>query len=361
MPPSVEVTHAPAVRASERLRVEEITTPAGLEALRPEWQALWQRAAATPFQSPEWLIPWWRHLGEGRLLMLAIRDGAQEGLVGLVPLFLHAGAEGGPCSLLPLGIGTTDYLDAIAVPGRAETVMASALAHLNAPSRCWDEASWPQLRSGATLLEAPSPAGWTESITESDPCPVLHLPDRVERLAEVVPARMRQNLRTARRRAEQAGRLRWDRAEAGNLDELFDSLLRLHRARWQVRDEPGVLANAAVQAAHRAALPGMLRAGLLRLHALRLGGRMLATLYALADRPGAPERRVYFYLGGFDPDAAALSPGALLIGHAIEEAVREGAVAFDFLRGGEAYKYRWGARDAATWCRRLGPTRRGGG
>ncbi len=67
---------------------------------------------------------------------------------------------------------------------------------------------------------------------------------------------------------------------------------------------------------------------------------------------------MYYYLGGFDPDYAALSPGALLVGHAIEAAVREGAVAFDFLRGREAYKRRWGARDTPTYCRRLRQTPR---
>jgi CelD/BcsL family acetyltransferase involved in cellulose biosynthesis len=41
----------------------------------------------------------------------------------------------------------------------------------------------------------------------------------------------------------------------------------------------------------------------------------------------------------------------ILIGHAIEEAAREGARDFDFLRGQEAYKYEWGAQD--RWnCRR---------
>ena len=108
-----------------------------------------------------------------------------------------------------------------------------------------------------------------------------------------------------------------------------------------------------MQAAHRVSLPGLLRSGVLRLHALRLDGAIIAALYALADRPGGGDRRVYYYLGGFDPDRAALSPGALILGHAIEMAVREGAVAFDFLRGQEAYKLRWGARDTPTYCRRL--------
>jgi CelD/BcsL family acetyltransferase involved in cellulose biosynthesis len=97
----------------------------------------------------------------------------------------------------------------------------------------------------------------------------------------------------------------------------------------------------------------LLRQGLLRLHALRLDGAITATLHALADRPGIAGRRVYFYLGGFDPRFAALSPGALLLAHAIEEAAREGAAGFDFLRGGETYKYRWGARDTQVLHRRL--------
>jgi hypothetical protein len=39
--------------------VEEITTMDALERLRWEWSELWTRSpAATPFQSPEWLLPW---------------------------------------------------------------------------------------------------------------------------------------------------------------------------------------------------------------------------------------------------------------------------------------------------------------
>jgi len=39
--------------------------------------------------------------------------------------------------------------------------------------------------------------------------------------------------------------------------------------------------------------------------------------------------------------------GRALVGRAIELAVDEGASCFDFLRGAEPYKYRWGARDQA--------------
>jgi CelD/BcsL family acetyltransferase involved in cellulose biosynthesis len=58
--------------------------------------------------------------------------------------------------------------------------------------------------------------------------------------------------------------------------------------------------------------------------------------------------RAYAYLGGFDPEYAYESPGSILIGHALSEGIREGGREFDFLRGGEAYKYSWGAIDRWT-------------
>jgi hypothetical protein len=67
------------------LSTECVRDLGGLAALRPEWRALWRRCpAATPFQSPAWLLPWWRHLGGGELLAIAVRDG--ERLVGDGPL-----------------------------------------------------------------------------------------------------------------------------------------------------------------------------------------------------------------------------------------------------------------------------------
>jgi CelD/BcsL family acetyltransferase involved in cellulose biosynthesis len=343
----------PPPQQPSRLRVEVVTSLAELERLRPAWMGLWRRArVATPFQSPDWLVPWWRHIGEGELLTIAARDEAEGRLVGLAPLYLYAQANG-ERAVFPLGIATTDYLDALAAPGWEAAVMSVVFDRLAELSSRWDACEWPQLRPGSVLLEGAPPPGWTDETAPGEGCPVLPLPPAPEELRGVVPPRMLQNLRTARHRAERQGELRWERADERSLEEIFGALLRLHGARWAARGEPGVLASGAVQAAHRASLPGLLRSGVLRLHALRLDGAVIAALYALADRPGGGDRRVYFYLGGFDPAYAALSPGALLLGHAIEAAAREGAVAFDFLRGREAYKLRWGARDTPTHCRRL--------
>jgi len=108
-----------------------------------------------------------------------------------------------------------------------------------------------------------------------------------------------------------------------------------------------------VVAAHREAAPLLDAVGLLRLYAMRLDGQIIAVLYCLAEAAPRPNLRHYDYLGGFDPRFASLSPGTLLIAHAIERASDEGATAFDFLRGRDPYKYRWGARDQSMYTLRL--------
>jgi CelD/BcsL family acetyltransferase involved in cellulose biosynthesis len=93
--------------------------------------------------------------------------------------------------------------------------------------------------------------------------------------------------------------------------------------------------------------------GLLRLIALRLDGRVIAVLYGLVDAPHIQHRRWYSYIGGFDPAFAALGPGTLILGHAIDRARAEGMSHFDCLRGAESYKYRWGAIDQPMFALRV--------
>jgi CelD/BcsL family acetyltransferase involved in cellulose biosynthesis len=78
----------------------------------------------------------------------------------------------------------------------------------------------------------------------------------------------------------------------------------------------------------------------LRLYRLRIAGAVAAVYYGFTWRD-----RSYAYLGGFDPDLPRLSLGAQTLYHAMREAIAEGCREFHFLRGGEAYKYAWGAED----------------
>jgi CelD/BcsL family acetyltransferase involved in cellulose biosynthesis len=326
------------------LAIEEITTSAELEALAPAWDDLWRRAPlATPFQAPAWLIPWWREIAGGQLRVLAARTDGH--LVGLLPLYLQHESEGG--KLLPLGIAISDYLDGLFEEGLGVRAAEAMLRHL-AGRDDWRRCELHPLRPGTPLLEGRAPPCCIDEVLDFEPCVVVAIPADARNLCDVVPSRIRGKLRYFGRRAEQAGRVRFETATAATLSEFLEALFRLHEARWRRLDGPGVLADPAVRDFHRAAAPLLLSAGLLRLHALRLDERIVAVVYALFARG-----RAYSYLSGFDPELGTISPGTLALGHAIRHAIDEGAREFDFLRGQERFKYFWGGRDRPCYGRLL--------
>lgn len=311
--------------------IVEVTDGAALEALRPAWEALWRRTpGATPFQSPAWLIPWWRVFGRGELLALAVHENGR--LAGLAPFYL-VGSQGRR-RLLPVGIGITDRLDPLLEPRHGRMV----LDHL---ARRRQRIDLEDLDPASPLLATPAPSGWQDERHACLPRPVLDLAQAVSRLAK---------LPYYHRRAERLGEVRLALAGRANLDEALTTLFALHGARWAERGELGVLADPDVQRFHRVAAPELLAAGLLRCHVLRLDGRIAAVLHALVDR-----ERLHAYLLGYDPALPHPGLGALMIGHTIVAARAEGLRSFDFLRGGEAYKYAWGAVDEPAAGRRLSP------
>lgn len=343
--------------AGSMLRVTEVTDVTALERLRPEWSELWEQLdQTTPFQSPAWIIPWWRNLGAGRLWAITVRttyaDANPGRLVGLAPLYIHPDPVLTTRQVFPVGIGTTDYLDGLFAPGYESLAAEAVFAHLDMHRDRWDNCEFPQLPGHSPLLRVPVPDGWDDQIGSGEPCPTKQWNPDATSLRDCLSSSFHKLLRQQRRRAEAMG-ARIVALDKDNLEEMLNSWFRLHNARWTSRGEAGVLADSAVRRMHEQALPELLTSNIARTWALHLDGKTVAVLYGLADHAGVRARRVYYYLGGFDPEYHRLSPGKLMIAHAIEEAICEGACEFDFLRGREDYKYVWGAKDRFTFTRRM--------
>jgi CelD/BcsL family acetyltransferase involved in cellulose biosynthesis len=298
---------------------------------------LWRRApSATPFQSPAWLLPWWRHFHPGRLLAVAIR--AHGRLVGLAPFYIEDGIYGR--RLLPVGISLSDYLDVLLdseCAGDAAQAIAVRMAREGAR---WDSWELEELQGGAAARRLPVPDGCEESVVEQSACPVLCLPEDGQDIAACVPKKKRRQIALARNRLARHESVEIARADRASALPVLDALFALHGTRWRARGEAGLLADATVRSFQRDAVPDLQAAGLLRLDALRIGGRTIAVHYGL--RHGT---RAYVYLSGFDPAYSFESPSVVLLAHAIEEALTEGVREVHFLRGRESYKYGWGAED----------------
>ncbi len=310
----------------------------GLEDLRPAWLELWREdRRATAFTHPDWVIPWCRHFGRDRVEAFSVWRG--DSLVGLAPM--EVWPEGTRRVLKLLGSGVSDQLDVLTSPEHDEEVRELLVSAFGMTSGAWNDC----------LLEPlgdDSPWAGDGSAQRLDVSPVLQLPRSVEDLPSAIPARLLANVRAARRRLERTAPLRFGTATASEVDGWMSALFELHRARWRQRGEGGVLEEPRVLAFHRDVSRRLQAAGVLRLHALFHGDRLFAVLYAFAAHG-----RVHYYLSGLDPAYEKASPGSLIVAASIEEAVKQGAREFDFLRGAEPYKYAWGAKDRPLWRRRV--------
>lgn len=289
------------------MNTEALGSLAELEELRPEWSELHARCTrATPFQSPEWLIPWTRHLfGGGEIWALALRDAGE--LVGFAPLFCWGI---GRRFVSFLGAGISDYGDVLFAPGREGECVAAVWRFLDRMRDRWDALDLQEVRGGSELLQG----------RVGEPCAVCPVLD-----LGTYPDSMDRKHRTDLRRAQNKLQARNLRFSSTGIDEF----LPLYEARWGKMDDP-------LQRFHREA------GG--EFHLLEIDGAPAAAIYGLNAA-----RTIYCYLSGYDPLMAKLSPGAVLLGRVIERALARGFREVDFLRKPEAYKYLWGARDRINY------------
>ena len=299
------------------------------------WWELWRRTpGATPFQSPAWLLAWQRQFAPTEVRTgLALQAGR---LVGLFPFYCENGEAGE--RLLPLGISLSDYLDVLVEP---EAVASQALAALLADVD-YEQWSFEELPPGAIALDLPLPPGHAESSREQSACPVLTLRGGSD-LSDCVPTRRLRQLRRAWAAAKRMGesslpRRRTARRSSRPCRCCMRRVGRpgTRRACSRIRTCKNFIARRC-----RAWSRPVSRAAM----SLTIGSRPAAAYYGFCDRG-----RAFAYIGGFDPAFVEASPGAILIGHAIAQAIGEGGREFHFLRGREPYKYTWGASD--RWNRR---------
>lgn len=320
------------------MAIREIESLDELDSIRADWLALWNNSpAATPFQSPDWLIPWWKHFGAGRLRVLVLLN--QERLAAIAPLFVDDDLR-----LHLIGTGNTDYMDLLAEDPECASVIFNHLCQ----NRSWDEIDLENLRCESPLLTTNTCPDISNYIEEMDVCPVLSLPACANEFIEGLPRQFQHNLNYYRRKLANLGEVKIEQTNEKNFAELFEALLSLHEARWQMNHLSGVLCDYEVQDFHHEAAQRLLSHHALRLYGLRLDARIIASLYAFHHG-----RCTYYYLSGFDPEFRQYSPGTILVAHAIHEAIREGDTGFDFLRGREDYKYRWGATDRTIYRKQM--------
>ena len=330
-----------------------LRTTEELSSFVPAWRRLWKRdPSAMPFHGPEWLVPWWREFGNEQLCGVVIEREREP--IGFLPFYVFCDITKRQRQLLPLGIGTTDYLDGVFAPECKLEEILGAVEFLRREAT-HDEFRATQLPAGSKLLEAVRQgSGCREQrsadldalfyVSQSDGCSRMPAMKMSE-----LPRKIRRNAMYYRNRAQRRGRLEFVQAGESDWEAIFEELRRLHGLRWQTRGEEGVLVDERVVRWHRESIPKLLRADSLRLMALKLNEQVIGVLYSLID-PVRDGRTQYFYVTAYSPEYADLRPGTLLMAYAVERAAQEGVQTIDMLRGDESYKQIWHMEKVPTWC-----------
>ena len=189
------------------MRIEAHFEPGGFWALRPEWNNLVQRSYHNNlFLTWEWQSTWWKHLGEGSLLLLGFRADNDGRLVGIAPLF-HTVTDTGETVLRLVGCrDISDYLDLIVEAGHETAVYQALLDYLEGKAQGWDLADLCNIPQASqtlvTLREMAEARGYQTLVEVEDVCPIITLPQTWDDYLYMLDKKQRHEVRRKLRKAE---------------------------------------------------------------------------------------------------------------------------------------------------------------
>jgi len=316
--------------------------------LKEEWNQLLAKSVNdVPFLRFEYLEDWWQTRGggewpsEAELAILAARDGKE--LVGVAPLFLteHEGAK----KLMLLGcIEISDFLDLIVSADREREFIEGLLKFISdqlIPQGIRSVDLYNLLEDSPTvslLSEAGKTAGFEVSKVVLQQAPFITLPGDWDAYLESIDKKQRHEIRRKMRRAAEADArvevyYTTEQAKVAQDTQAFIDLMALD-------PEKAAFLTLAMREQFKISIQRAFENGWLQLAFLTVDGENAAA-YLNFDY----QNRIWVYNSGLDRRFMEYSPGWVLLGHLLMWANENKRSAFDFLRGNEDYKYKFGGVD----------------
>lgn len=331
------------------MKLEIIRSTQELNQIASEWNQVLTCSSAShvPFLRHEYLSTWWQTLGggewqEGELFTVTGRQDDGQ-LAGIAPLFITKNREGKPALMLLGSIEISDYLDLIVHTPDLSDFLDKLLALLHgrqAPE--WEVLDLYNIPENSPTLPALKAAaekrGWQYNLEKLQPCPYVPLPGDWDTYLAGIDKKQRHEIRRKIRRAESYEEpVRWYIVEDGEtLDAEIEDFLEL----MAYDDEKTQFLTDVMRTQMRAAVHAAFEAGWLQLSFLEVGG-VKAAGYLNFDF----DNHIWVYNSGINFDYGGLSPGWVLLGYLLQWANKNQRAAFDFMRGDERYKYKFGGID----------------
>lgn len=320
--------------------------------LQTDWDALLANSIThVPFLRFNYLRNWWQTKGGGEwpadsilVNILAHEDGHLE---GIAPCFISA--RDGKRTLILLGsVEISDYLDLL-VESRHTVAFADGLiAYIKStltPQYGIERVEFDNIIDISPSLEALRSACKTHGLCFTAEAlqrsPYIPLSGDYEEYLASLDKKQRHEMRRKQRRVLELpqGSDWYIVSDPAMLDQEIEKFLRLMACEEHKRSfltEP-------MKEQMRLSMRDAFMHHILQLAFITIGGEKAAA-YLNFDF----NNRIWVYNSGIDPQFFEHSPGWVLLVHLIKWAVENNRFEFDFLRGSEDYKYKFGAVDRAV-------------
>lgn len=319
--------------------------------LSDSWNSLLRQSITNvPFLSFEHQQIWWKTRGGGEWpltdQLVIISGWESEKLIGLAPLFLHEHVQ--KRTLMLLGSKEIcDYLDLIVKPENLERFIQELAGFLTS-SMCpeWDEIIFHNLMDTTPtiggLKDEAHHRGWDFALDCSKQSPFIQLPVSWDDYLLSIDKKQRHEIRRKLRRAEENADIHWYLVdEESDLDASITAFLAL-----MAKDpEKSTFLSDQMMEHMQLVMRWAFKAGILQLSFLEIHQEKAAGYFCFNF-----ENRILVYNSGFDPKFGEYSPGWILLADLLKWAIENHIGEFDFMRGNEDYKYRFGARDRFIKC-----------
>lgn len=306
----------------------------------PEWQELLRRDPNRHvFTTPEWHRAWWDEFGDGKdLYLLTMRR--DEEVFAIVPLYRKLEGDRRVLRFIG-GIDLTDYLGPICSVDDRDDVAATLTKWLRETDVEWDELDAHNMPVpfgfAEFLVDHADRQGFPFALDQEDTSAVLLLAGSWDSYLEALDSKERHELRRKRRRL---GRQHPDATfRTSNEETLKRDLQVFYDMHRGAEGHKGHFMRPEIATFFTRVAEAFMPLGWLRLDLLEVGGRAVAATFGFEHG-----HTFYLYNSAYDPDAARLSPGLVLVSELVKSSIEKGLKTFDFLRGPERYKYQLGAK-----------------
>jgi CelD/BcsL family acetyltransferase involved in cellulose biosynthesis len=316
---------------------------------QPDWNSLLTKSAGcNPFLTFEYQQTWWKTRGGGEWSqdseLLIIAGFEDDRLVGIAPLFRSNNLEGKPALMFVGAIEVSDFLDFIVLSSHTAEFISGLLNFLTSEQNFpyWEILDLYNLLGDSPSLQVlkneAERRGWTHQQTHLQPAPYISLPDNYDTYLASIDKKQRHEIRRKLRNIDQRfleSQL-YIAEDPAKLDADIESFIAMMA---QDPNKQAFLTPTMRQHIYNTAKIAF-EQGWLHLAFLMLDGKKAAA--NLSFNFGG---RLWLYNSGWEWDFRDYSPGWVLLAHLIKWSIENGLTEFDFMRGNENYKYKFGGVD----------------